>query len=134
MANHHFNAKLVCQLNLNLLLPQPVTAIVTPPSISQDEQTVFTRKAGSVRVSPPLGNGIGSKLRCIEGSANIDISLVMGQVIDTIRYRTSQCILTKIMEVDLLCLLCPTATLIEKVANEFLFLGIDRKSFFTRLM
>ena len=63
MTNDDFNAKLVGQLLLHFDFPTPVTTAVTPPGITKDEQLVFAGKARSVWVTPPLGNGIGSKCR-----------------------------------------------------------------------
>lgn len=125
MANHDLNAELVSQLFLDLLLPQPVTAIVAAAGVGQNQQLVFTAKAWPAGVSLPLGNGTGGKLRCIIGIANVDIALVMGQVINAIRHSPTQRILTKVMDMDLFRLLGPLATLIAKVADELLLLGID---------
>ena len=78
MANHHFKAKLVGQLLLKLLLPQPVATVIAATSIGQDEQLIFAAKARPVRVTPPLGNGISGELGGIVGSADINVALVVG--------------------------------------------------------
>ena len=125
MADQNRDAEAVRALALQFSFPEPGTAVVAAARITEDQELVLVRKAGTRRVGPPLCDGMGGKFGRIIGVAQIDIALVMDDVIDAIRHGPTQRIAREIMQIDLLRRLTPSATLVGEVADQFLVLGID---------
>src|SRR3712207_8960015 len=95
-------------------------------SITQDQKLIFPLKARPVWVSPPLGNAMSRKFRGVIGGAHINITLLVSKVIDAVRDRQGLGLTEKIVTEDLMGLFAPTAAFVEKVADQFFLLAIDK--------
>src|SRR3974390_841675 len=101
MAHVDLQPGLVTQL-LQAPLPEPAARTITPAAIGGDEQLVSLRVLGLAHHLPPASNRLHSKFRSIMVTTHANPALVTSQIVNTVRNRSPQFFIHKIVNLDLL--------------------------------
>lgn len=124
MAHRDGQSQPICELHLELLLPDARAGAVAAAAIRFDQQGRGLRIAFAQFCPTPLRNSIHREGRRISGAADIHAPPIRAQVIDAIGDGASDRILREIVGIDFLWALAPDLSWILKVADQFFLLGV----------
>src|SRR5450631_1759548 len=127
VANRDGELELVCQL-LKLDFPETHTIPVAAATVSRDHQTFGFGMTLHSHRPPPSADRVDGKGGGVVIRADADPPDIVGDVVDAIRYRTTQLGVDEIVDVDLLrrAVAPPFAAVVLEIAYQFLLFCINR--------
>src|SRR5207342_2610736 len=127
MNDRHGEARLVGEA-LQLTFPQMNADAVAAAAIGRDQQTRRMGIAGLAEPLPPATDALDGECRRVGVDADIDPTLVGGDVVDPIGRDLAQSLDFEVVDADRLwlALAAQLSTAVFEVAHQFLFLRVDR--------
>ena len=127
MDDRHGEARLVGEA-LQLTFPQTNACAVVAAAIGGDQQTRRMGIAGLAEPLPPATDALDGECRGVGVDADIDLTLVGGDVVDPIGRDLPQSLDFEVVDADRLrlALAAQLSTAVFEVAHQFLFLRVDR--------
>src|SRR6202043_577596 len=127
VADHDVDAELVGQL-LQFAFPQPDPRAVAAAAIGGDQQPGRVGVTRPPEVEPPLADAVHREGGRVMVDADTHPPGICGQIIDAIGHRSAEFLDYKVVHPDLFRTpLRPIlAAIAAEIADQFLFLGVDR--------
>ncbi len=97
MTDGHFQAELIGEQFLHLLLPQAWAIAIAPARVTQDQQFVSGWKVRAAKGAPPRGDHLHRKLGRIGGLADVDVAPLVGKIVNAIGHGFAERVLLKIV-------------------------------------
>src|SRR3984893_11174703 len=127
VADHDVEAEFVSQL-LQLAFPQPHPRAVAAAAIGGDQQSGGLGIARPTDGAPPLADAIDGERGRVMGKPASDPTRIGCQVVDPVRHRAAELLDQEVMDADFfrVALGAIFARVVAEIADQFLFLGVDR--------
>src|SRR3984893_10907531 len=126
-ADHDVEAEIVSQL-LHLASPQPPPRAVAAPAIGGDQQSGGLGIARPTDGAPPLADAIDGERGRVVVNGDTHPTGIGCEVVDPVGHRAAELLDQEVMHTDFLrvALGAIFASVVAKIADQFLFLGVDR--------
>src|SRR3984893_12219327 len=123
----NIEAEFVGQL-LHLAFPQPPPRAVAAAAIGGDQQSGCLGIARPTDGAPPLTDAIDGERGRVVVNADTHPTGIGGEVVDPVRHRAAELLDQEVMDTDFfgIALRAILAAWVAEIADEFLFLGVDR--------
>ena len=125
MADRHGQAEAVAELFLQLVLPEAGATAIAAPGIGQDQQVLGRAMQRLADRRPPTGDHVHRELGRIGRGTDIDGTLIVGDVIDTVGHCPALGIGWEVMHIDGGGFQTPGGAGILEIADQLLLLGVD---------